>query len=220
MARNKNPEETQKRILDISAKLFIEKGYENTSIQDIINGLGDLSKGAIYHHFKSKEDILISLMNEMNEDIETPLYKICQNKTKNGAQKLKELFMESIFNVAKDKLFGSSPDYLKNPKMLVMQMNSTFYEVVPDYIAPIVEEGVCDGSIKTDYPRELAEVLIILANIWLNPLIYKTEDLEGLVRRGEFYRLICRKLGADIIDDELIQGLRHLGEIYYRKGEQ
>ena len=38
--------------------LFFEKGYDNTSIQDIIDGLGGLTKGAVYHHFKSKEDIL------------------------------------------------------------------------------------------------------------------------------------------------------------------
>ena len=58
MARNKYPEETVARILDVSLKLFLEKGYENTTIQDIIDALGNLSKGAIYHHFKSKEDIL------------------------------------------------------------------------------------------------------------------------------------------------------------------
>ena len=57
MARNKHPEETVNLILDVAFRLFMEKGYEHTSIQDIIDHLGGLSKGAIYHHFKSKEDI-------------------------------------------------------------------------------------------------------------------------------------------------------------------
>ena len=57
MARNKYPEETVKKILEVSYKLFLEKGYDETSIQDIIGELG-MSKGAIYHHFKSKEEIL------------------------------------------------------------------------------------------------------------------------------------------------------------------
>ncbi|MEG2060074.1 MAG: TetR family transcriptional regulator, partial [Lachnospiraceae bacterium] len=43
MSRNKYPEETVKLILEESLKLFIEKGYESTSIQDIINHLGGLS---------------------------------------------------------------------------------------------------------------------------------------------------------------------------------
>ena len=58
MARNKHPEETASLILDVAFRLFIEKGYERTSIQDIIDNLGGLSKGAIYHHFDSQEDIL------------------------------------------------------------------------------------------------------------------------------------------------------------------
>ena len=61
MARNKHPEETVNLILDVAFRLFMEKGYEHTSIQDIIDNLGGLSKGAIYHHFKSKEDIMAYL---------------------------------------------------------------------------------------------------------------------------------------------------------------
>ena len=51
MARNKYPEETVTLILDTAQKLFLEKGYEHTTIQDIIDNLGGLTKGAIYHHF-------------------------------------------------------------------------------------------------------------------------------------------------------------------------
>ena len=49
MARNKYPEVTVERILDVSQRLFLEKGYDNTTIQDIVDELGGLSKGAIYY---------------------------------------------------------------------------------------------------------------------------------------------------------------------------
>ena len=49
MARNKYPEVTVNRILDVATRLFLEKGYEETTIQAILDELGDLSKGAIYH---------------------------------------------------------------------------------------------------------------------------------------------------------------------------
>lgn len=58
MARNAHPEVTRTRILDAAQRLFMAQGYEHTSIQNIVDELGDLSKGAIYHHFKSKEAIL------------------------------------------------------------------------------------------------------------------------------------------------------------------
>ncbi len=68
MARNKHPEETVQRILTTASKLFLEKGYEKTSLQDIIRETG-LSKGAIYHHFSSKEEILAWLLQRLLRDL-------------------------------------------------------------------------------------------------------------------------------------------------------
>ena len=66
MARNKYPEQTVKLILDVSTRLFVEKGYEQTSLQDIINET-KLSKGAIYHHFISKEEIFEAIFRRIGE---------------------------------------------------------------------------------------------------------------------------------------------------------
>ena len=56
MPRNKYPEQTVEKILDAAALLFLQKGYQNTTLQDIIDAT-KLSKGAVYHHFRSKEEI-------------------------------------------------------------------------------------------------------------------------------------------------------------------
>ena len=69
MARNRNSHETRKKILEVSKNLFLEKGFANTSIQDIIDGLGGLTKGVIYHHFESKYDILQTIISENNQEI-------------------------------------------------------------------------------------------------------------------------------------------------------
>ena len=69
MARNKYPEVTVERILDVSQRLFLEKGYDNTTIQDIVDELGGLSKGAIYHHFKSKEEIMDAVGDRMDDSL-------------------------------------------------------------------------------------------------------------------------------------------------------
>ena len=77
MARNKYPEVTVEKILEVSQRLFIEKGYDNTTIQDIVNELGGLTKGAIYHHFKSKEEIIDALGEKLffdNNSVCHPAY--------------------------------------------------------------------------------------------------------------------------------------------------
>ena len=65
MARNKYPEVTVEKILDVSQRLFLEKGYDATTIQDIVDDLGGLTKGALYHHFRSKEEIMVALSQRM-----------------------------------------------------------------------------------------------------------------------------------------------------------
>jgi len=54
----RNPEATVEKILDVFQRLFMKRGFDNTTIQDIVNEMDGLTKGAIYHHFKSKEEIM------------------------------------------------------------------------------------------------------------------------------------------------------------------
>ena len=75
MARNKYPEETVSRILDAAMRLFREKGFEHTTIQDIVDQL-DVTKGAVYHHFKSKEDILDAAIDRESEPLMRLLVEI------------------------------------------------------------------------------------------------------------------------------------------------
>ena len=65
MSRNKYPEVTVEKILDAAERLFLERGFERTTIQDIVDELGGLTKGAVYHHFKSKEEILDAVSDRM-----------------------------------------------------------------------------------------------------------------------------------------------------------
>ena len=67
MARNKHPEITVELILNTAQRLFVEIGYEKTSMQNIMDETG-LSKGAIYHHFKSKEEIFNVVAERIGEE--------------------------------------------------------------------------------------------------------------------------------------------------------
>ena len=203
MARNKYPEETINRILDVSLKLFLEKGYEHTSIQEIINHLGGLTKGAIYHHFKSKEDILVAVINRLYQGHERQLTDfINQNGHLSGLEKLRRLILFSLEQPHQAEVFNTAPNMLKSPQMLAMQMQNIYMEAAPFYVKPIIEEGIADGSIKTQYPDELAEVILLLINIWLNPMIHYI-GLESIKRRVSLCEDMLRGIGIDLFDDEM-----------------
>ena len=215
MARNKHPEETVNRILDVSLRLFLEKGYEYTSIQDIIGGLGGLSKGAIYHHFKSKEDILEAVTDKLVGSSNRMLMKIRDRKDLNGRDKLKTIFRESLMRPGQKELFAVAPNIGKNPKLLFSILRDTTDEVAPNYIFPSIKEGIKDGSIKTDYPAELAELVILVANVWMNPMIFE-DTPETSRRKFLLFVQMMRGFGLDIIDEEMLARLEELTSIYQK----
>ncbi|GAA0178940.1 TetR/AcrR family transcriptional regulator [Clostridium sediminicola] len=204
MARNKYPEITVNRILDISLKLFLEKGYEKTTIQDIVDNLGDLSKGAIYHHFKSKEEIIDAVTLRMYQDSNS-FDKIKDDRSLNGLQKIKEIFSQSISNKEQQKFYRSSPTLMKNPKFLSRQLNQAVSRYAP-LLKEVIEEGMKDGSINATYPKELSEVVMLLLNIWLNPSVFVVSK-EQFIEKINFLKKLFDGMGLPVIDDDIIEAL-------------
>lgn len=215
MARNKHPEETIQRILDIAFRLFMEKGYEYTSIQDIIDQLGGLSKGAIYHHFKSKEDILVAVTDRMTAESNQMLADIRDRTDLCGREKLRTIFKSSINRPVQNDIFTVAPDFHNNPRLLFSLLHDTIEEAAPNYILPIIEQGIADGSIETDYPKQLAELILLAANVWMNPMIFDS-TVEESCRKFMIFGQMLRGFGLDIVDDEMLARLRELTSIYQR----
>ncbi len=215
MARNKHPEETVQLILDVAFRLFMEKGYEHTSIQDIINQLGGLSKGAIYHHFKSKEDILVAVTERMTAESNRMLAAIRDRTDLSGKEKLKTIFWESISRPVQNDIFTVAPDFHNNPKLLFSLLHDTIEEVAPNYILPIIEQGISDGSIKTDYPKQLAELILLAANVWMNPMTFDSSEEESYCK-FMIFRQMLQSFGLDIVDSEILERLQELTSIYQK----
>ena len=216
MARNKHPEETVNLILDVSYRLFMKKGYEHTSIQDIISHLGGLSKGAIYHHFKSKEEILMAVSDRMTEESNQLLVRIRDCKGMTGREKLKAIFKESINRPVQADIFTVAPDFHNNPKLLFSLLHDTIENAAPNYILPIMKQGIADGSIETDYPEQLAELVLLAANVWMNPMIFDSSEEESY-RKFMVFGQMLRGFGLDILDGEMLERLKELASIYQKR---
>ncbi|MBX4148361.1 TetR/AcrR family transcriptional regulator [Paenibacillus sp. FSL W7-1279] len=215
MARNKYPEETINQILTVALNLFMQKGYEQTSIQDIINELGGLTKGAIYHHFKSKEEIWQAVIDHAFKGVDEMLSGIRDDNGLNGLEKLRKISQLSLDNAAHNELASVAPNLLRNPKLLAAQIENILEKAVPVYIQPIIEQGMRDGSIRTDYPRELSEVLVILTNIWLNPEVIEASP-EMMLHKVRFFDEILKGLGLDLFDEQMYQRYEELFRVSAR----
>lgn len=213
MGRNKHPEETVNLILDVAFRLFLEKGYEHTSIQDIIDQLGGLSKGAIYHHFKSKEEILMAVTDRMTAESNQMLAAIRDRTDLTGKEKLETIFKASINRPVQNDIFTAAPNFSNNPRLLCSLLHETIHDAAPNYILPILEQGVADGSIQTDYPAELAELILLAANVWMNPMIFDN-TMEESCHKFMVFRQMMQGFGLDIVDRELLDRLQELTSIY------
>ena len=60
---------TRQRIQDVALELFAEQGYEKTSLREIAERL-DVTKAALYYHFKTKEEILVSIFEDLSQPIQ------------------------------------------------------------------------------------------------------------------------------------------------------
>ncbi|MFH8726510.1 TetR/AcrR family transcriptional regulator [Streptomyces termitum] len=60
---------TRQRIQDVALDLFAEQGYEKTSLREIAERL-DVTKAALYYHFKTKEDILVGIFEDLTRPVD------------------------------------------------------------------------------------------------------------------------------------------------------
>ena len=198
MARNRNSHETRKKILEVSKDLFLEKGFDNTSIQDIIDGLGGLTKGVIYHHFESKDEILQSIVSENNQEI---LNYNWRGDT--ALKKIQNSLMDAFSNLKYQRLVYSVSIMLRSPRLLGEQYLSLFSDFLPE-IRKKVYEGVKDESIKTEYPEELADLIILTLDVWIGFQI-SVFSVEELKRKMNFIKLTFEGLGVQLITDEMME---------------
>ena len=171
-------ENTRELILEVASGLFMTKGYEKTRISDIINGLDGLTKGAVYHYFDSKEDIFNEVVKRIGYQNKAIFDEIKYAKDLNGREKISKLISIAIGNTNMDVITSISPNLTDNPKLLASFFKQMQEMTIPEYFLPIIYEGIKDGSIKSEYPQELAELIAVMLNIWLNPLIFnKSNDM-------------------------------------------
>ncbi len=201
MARNKYPEVTVEKILEVAQRLFLEKGYDGTTIQDIVNELGGLTKGAIYHHFKSKEEIMDALGDKMFFD-NNPFSAIKQRKDLNGLQKMREVVKINHADTSRTEISRQSISLLKNPRILAGMIDTDRRLIAPFWLE-LIEEGKRDGSIHTSYAKELSELLPLLTNLWLAPSVYPASAIE-MFRKLSFVRDMFDNMGVPLIDDEIL----------------
>ena len=168
-------EETQARILEAAVKQFSISGYNKASVDSICAAAG-ISKGAFYHHFKTKQDVFLALLDGWLQTFDKAIEASKDSSVPETFQMMTEYF-PYIFQSASDNL----PMFLEfllqaSRDETVWQASIAPYRRYHKHFASLIKKGIAEGSFA-DVNPDLAARLIVSAAMGL--LLQSLLDPEG-----------------------------------------
>ena len=166
---------TKRKIFETSMKLYAEKGYDATSIEDITATVG-VAKGTLYYHFSSKEEIFNFLIEEGIKLLQNSV-DIKTSKHNNYIDKIKAIVLIQIKIVAK---YENIITILLSQFWGTKERNKKCQDLVYQYIGQIekiVQEGIEKGEIKKGDTRAIASEIYGLI---CSTLVYQKRERENM----------------------------------------
>lgn len=189
----KEAEERRNEILDVAERLFVTKGFDQTSITDILNEIG-IARGTLYYHFKSKEDILDAIISRITKKLVAQAEAIAGQKEIPVLQRL-TLMMKAL-NV-NDDLGHEIMEQVHKPQNALMhqKMQGELLASVNPLITSLIKEGIARGICQTEYPAEVVEMTLLYSNTVFDDLAEHSEEERN------------RKIAAFIYNLERLLGM-------------
>ena len=172
--------ETQKRIIDASLDLFSKLGYDGTGVADICNE-ANVSKGAFYHHFNSKQAVFLALLNNWLNELD-----LSMQEARDSARSVPEdlINMAGIIKKVFEAAGGRFSMFLEfwiqsNRKPEIWETTVSPYRRYQDMFSSIIKKGIEEKSLEKEVnPDSVAKVIIALA---LGLLLQAFFDPKGAV---------------------------------------
>lgn len=185
-------------ILDAAARLFTEKGFDNTSTSDIMSAVG-IAKGTLYHHFKSKEDIMDSLIERQTTQILERARKAAGDTSLSVEERM--IATISALHIEDTDQTGGNEiiDHLHKPQNALMNQKTKqiILQRVPPIMAEIVNDGIAQGLYDTPYPLECMEIAVCYLNLMLDDDVFELTEEQSREKIKAFIFCLERLLGVE-----------------------
>ena len=146
----KDYDERRTEIIETAERLFLQHGYEETSVESIIKEIG-IAKGTFYHYFKSKDELLDVLMDRLIKEVNTNVRKMAF-ETEGGA--LEKMFGLSTYfrtlAIGRERI----TDYIHEEKNahIHLRVEKGVTPVLVDCYLHLIEQGNEEGIFNVKYP--------------------------------------------------------------------
>ena len=194
----KDPETRRSELIDTAEELFLENGYDETAVSEIVRNAG-VAQGTFYHYFRSKDDVLSAITDRWIEEIRAEIEDIASRDGSDAIDKILGVFgFFSSLGKSRQRLV----EYVHEERNAHLHIK--FEKRVPQIIIPpfsrMIEEGVDEGFFDVRYP-ELA-ALSIMETAGAISHIHETYRLEDKTEKmneitDATFDFIERILGAE-----------------------
>lgn len=189
----KKPEERWWEIVSAAQELFLEKEYEKTTLQDVMNKVG-IAKGTVYHYFKSKEELLEAVVENMVDEYIIALQAVLEGVKGGALERMQALILASnVVDEQEEKIerLHRAGNIGLHARLLALALT----KMAPLY-ADVIRQGCEEGVFKTEHPLETAEVLLAGIQLMTDVGFYPWSK-EDLIRRSKAIPALAEmQLGA------------------------
>lgn len=162
MREVKDPEVRKKEIMEAAKRVFYKKGYSNTTTQDIVDA-ANISRGLLYYHFKSKEEILYWIV-EQEAATKIQRFEQLTADKKLTAQEKVELFLDATI-IPEEQ---NTPENVMLQETMVLEENAFMMDkiyhklshIMTRYFQKIIEQGNAEKIFNVEYPEQVAAYLM------------------------------------------------------------
>lgn len=196
--RQPRAEETRARLLEAAADCFGQQGYDAASVSMVCRRAG-VSKGAFYHHFSSKHDLLLELLDSWLEGIDDQL-----DIARLGASSIPEALTRMVdraglvFQMADEYVPIFLEFYTKAGRDTeVWEATIRPYRRYHSFFKQLIEAGIEEGSFRSVDSGAAARILLSLAFGLLLQALLDQDDRDWAHVASSGVRVLLRGLGAD-----------------------
>jgi AcrR family transcriptional regulator len=191
----KNPEERKNEILDAADMLFTQKGFDGTSTNDILEAVG-IARGTLYYHFKSKEDIMDSLIDRYSSSLLNRAKEIAGDKSIPVYERIVQTVMALNMNHDSGK---EIIEHIHKPQNALMHFKAqkAILNGLTPILTGIIKEGIEQGLCTTPYPYEAIEMLVVYTNTVFDGNMIDLTDEDRVQRVKAFVFHTERLLGVE-----------------------
>ena len=191
----KESEVRRLEIMNAAMQLFMEKGYTNTTTQDIVDKV-NISRGLLYYHFKNKEDILYCLVEQYSEKLLKDIYQITFSKDKSAIEKVRGFIEATIISSERISVEGTELQKtvdLEENRSMIDKLSHKLIKKLTIYFEKIIQQGIEEQSFLVQYPLETAEFLMTAYVFVSNNMSMKYSDKESLDDYLSAYKIILER---------------------------